>query len=57
MYVIVWTFYWKRKFISIKQIYQKNHTYNNKHAIYKRKKIKVKQETRNIKRKKKNKWG
>ena len=31
-----------RRFISIKQIYKKNHTYNTKHTIYKKKKIKAK---------------
>ena len=34
--------FWRRRFISTKQIYKKNHTYNTKHTIYKRKKLKVK---------------
>ena len=32
----------RRRFISTKQIYKKNHTYNTKHTIYKRKEIKAK---------------
>ena len=50
-------FFLRRRFISTKQIYKKNHTYNTKHTTYKRKEIKAKKETRNIKRRKKKKWG
>ena len=35
-------FFLRRRFISTKQIYKKNHTYNTKHTIYKRKEIKAK---------------
>ena len=43
-----------RRFISIKQIYKKNHTYYIKKILYrKRQKRKTKKETRNIERRKK----
>ena len=38
----IFYFFLRRRFISTKQIYKKNHTYYTKHTIYKRKEIKAK---------------
>ena len=53
---IVVCFYLRRRFISTKQIYKKNHTYNIKHTIYKRKEIKAKKRLEILKEGRKKKW-
>ena len=49
--------FFRRIFISTKKSTKKSYTYNTKHTIYKKKEIKANNETGNIKRRKKNKWG
>ena len=50
-------FFLRRRFISTKQIYKKNYTYNTKHTIYKRKEIKAKKRLEILKEGRKKKWG
>ena len=50
-------FFLRRRFISTKQIYKKNHTYNTKHTIYKKKEKRAKKRLEVLKEGTKRKWG